>query len=114
MGQIKNIKLHIVTDIKCSKMAEEGTAVPNTPAFDLSNLRNLVRDYVDNHLYPTALFWADKICTLSGNEEQDVLWLAHILFHTRQYLRASHLLVSHGLVANNLVARYLAAKCYFE
>lgn len=83
-------------------------------SFDLSQLRNLVRDYVDNHLYSSALFWADKICSLSDNNEQDVLWFAHILFLTKQYLRAAHILISNGLTSTNAVARYLAAKCYFE
>ena len=94
-------------------MATEGEST-NGSTFDLSQLRNLVRDYVDNYLYSSALFWADKICTLSDNNEQDVLWFAHILFLTKQYLRAAHILISNGFTATNPVARYIAAKCYFE
>ena len=81
---------------------------------DLAQLRNLVRQYIDSHLYKTAQFWADKVCTLSKNNAPDVLWLAHTFYLTNQYLRAAHLLKSKGLIRINSTARYLAAKCYYE
>lgn len=83
-------------------------------SLDLSQLRNLVRQYIDNHLYKTAHFWADKVCSLSNNNVQDVLWLSHTLFLMNQYLRAAQLLKSKGLIVINPVAKYLAAKCYYE
>ncbi|XP_031573394.1 cell division cycle protein 16 homolog [Actinia tenebrosa] len=81
---------------------------------DISQLRNLIRHYLDNHQYKTALFWADKTVSLSKGEVQDVYWFAQTLFLTGQFQRASHALKSRGLVQTNLACRYLAAKCHSE
>ena len=48
---------------KIFKMADELGA-----NLDLSQLRNLVRQYIDNHMYKTALFWADKVYSLSKKQ----------------------------------------------
>ncbi len=79
-----------------------------------SQLRNLVRSYIDKHLYKTALFWAEKTMSLSNNELQDVYWFAQALFYTKQYQRAVHALTSRGLHESNLACRYLVGKCYAE
>ena len=89
-------------------MAAEGGKI------DLAQLRNLVRTYIDNHMYPTALFWADKVCSLSNNNQQDLIWLAQTMFLTGQYQRAALLLKKNGLVARSPTAKYLVAKCYAE
>ena len=81
---------------------------------NLTQIRNLVRQYIDIHIYETALFWADKVCTLSKNDSQDVIWYAHCLYLTKQPLRAAQILKSRGLTSNNLLGRYLAAKCFVE
>ena len=81
---------------------------------DISQLRNLVRQYVDNHQYKTALFWADKAVTLSSGDVQDVYWLAQTLFLSGQFQRAIHTLKSQDLSQKNLACRYLAAKCHAE
>ena len=57
---------------------------------DISQLRNLVRQYIDMHLYKTALFWADKAVSLSSGDIQDVYWFAQALFLTGQFQRAAH------------------------
>ncbi|XP_046848454.1 cell division cycle protein 16 homolog [Xenia sp. Carnegie-2017] len=80
----------------------------------ISQLRNLVRSYIDQHLYPTALFWAEKAMSLSNNELQDVYWFCQALFYTKQYDRAVHALTSRGLHESNLACRYLVGKCYAE
>ena len=59
---------------------------------NLTQIRNLVRQYIDIHLYESALFWADKVCTLSKNDSQDVIWYAHCLYLTKQPLRAAQIL----------------------
>ena len=79
-----------------------------------SQLRNLVRSYIDKHLYKTALFWAEKAMSLSNNDLQDVYWFAQALFYTKQYQRAAHTLTSRGLHESNLACRYLVGKCYAE
>lgn len=80
----------------------------------LSQLRNLVRNYIDKHLYRTALFWADKAMSLSNGELQDVYWFAQALFFTNQYQRAVFALTNRRLHENNLACRYLVGKCYAE
>ena len=79
-----------------------------------SQVRNLVRSYIDKHLYKTALFWAEKAMALSNNELQDVYWFAQALFYTKQYQRAVHALTSRALHESNLACRYLVGKCYAE
>ena len=82
---------------------------------DISQLRNLVRQYIDMHLYKTALFWADEAVSLSNGDIQDVYWLAQTLFLTAQFHRASHVLRNRGgVLQTSLACRYLAAKCHAE
>uniref|UniRef100_A0A8C8DDQ2 Cell division cycle protein 16 n=1 Tax=Oncorhynchus tshawytscha TaxID=74940 RepID=A0A8C8DDQ2_ONCTS len=47
--------------------------------------------------YQSALFWADKIASLSHEDPQDIYWLAQCLYLTSQYHRASHALRSRKL-----------------
>lgn len=49
------------------------------------------------HLYSTALFWADKVCSLNNNEAQDVYFLGKCLFDMGQYRRAIHIIQNTGL-----------------
>ncbi|XP_066268069.1 cell division cycle protein 16 homolog [Branchiostoma lanceolatum] len=81
---------------------------------NLDKLRTLVRQYVDAHQYSSALFWADKVSSLSNGEGQDVYWLAQCMFLTGQYHRASHLIRSKKLDKKNAACRYLAARCHAE
>ena len=81
---------------------------------DLAQLRNLIRTYIDNHLYSTALFWADKVCSLSNNNQHDVIWLAQTMFLTGQFQSAVDLLTKNGLVNKSQTAKYLVAKCHAE
>ena len=81
---------------------------------DLSQLRNLVRQYIDNHLYETALFWADKVCSLSKDDPQDIIWLAQSMFFAGQHRRAANLIKREGLISRSPFCKYLAAKCFAE
>ncbi|EDO45312.1 predicted protein [Nematostella vectensis] len=81
---------------------------------DISQLRNLIRQYIDKHQYKTALFWADKAVSLSNGDVQDVYWFAQSLFLSGQYQRASHALKRRGCLETSLACRYLAAKCHAE
>ncbi|KAB0403193.1 hypothetical protein E2I00_015013, partial [Balaenoptera physalus] len=47
--------------------------------------------------YQSALFWADKVASLSHEEPQDIYWLAQCLYLTAQYHRAAHALRSRKL-----------------
>ncbi|TNN42053.1 Cell division cycle protein 16 [Liparis tanakae] len=63
--------------------------------------------------YQSALFWADKIASLSREDPQDIYWLAQCLYLTSQYHRASHALRSRKLDKLYGACQYLAARCHY-
>lgn len=77
----------------------------------LERFRGLVRNYIDKHQYDSAVFWADKVVTISKGDVHDVYMLAQSLYHTKQYHRAAHLIRNRRLDKTHKAARYLAAKC---
>ncbi|XP_057563157.1 cell division cycle protein 16 homolog isoform X6 [Hippopotamus amphibius kiboko] len=79
----------------------------------LERLRKRVRQYLDQQQYQSALFWADKVASLSHEEPQDIYWLAQCLYLTAQYHRAAHALRSRKLDKLYEACRYLAARCHF-
>ncbi|CAG5124550.1 unnamed protein product [Candidula unifasciata] len=97
--------------------APEGTAKNEDQSenlmFDLSNLRNRIRNFIDKQHYDCALFWADKLVSLSDAVE-DVFWYAQAMYYTGQYHSAIHLLTSRKLDKTYSACRYLTAKCYYE
>ncbi|KAJ8256042.1 hypothetical protein COCON_G00199060 [Conger conger] len=80
---------------------------------NLERLRKLVRQYIDQQEYQSALFFADKIASLSHEDPQDIYWLAQCLYLTSQYHRASHALRSRKLDKSYAACQYLAAKCHY-
>ncbi|KAH0502455.1 Cell division cycle protein 16-like protein [Microtus ochrogaster] len=80
---------------------------------NLEPLRKRVRQYLDQQQYQSALFWADKVASLSHEEPQDVYWLAQCLYLTAQYHRAAHALRSRKLDKMYEACRYLAARCHY-
>uniref|UniRef100_A0A8C7VDK8 Cell division cycle 16 homolog (S. cerevisiae) n=1 Tax=Oncorhynchus mykiss TaxID=8022 RepID=A0A8C7VDK8_ONCMY len=70
-----------------------------------ANLLSIKKEKVTQYLpgfptgqqYQSALFWADKIASLSHEDPQDIYWLAQCLYLTSQYHRASHALRSRKL-----------------
>ncbi|XP_041357865.1 cell division cycle protein 16 homolog [Gigantopelta aegis] len=80
----------------------------------LTRLRERVRSYIDKHHYDSALFWADKLVSLSKGCVEDVYWYAQTLYHTGQYHRAVHLIRSRKADMSHAECRYLAAKCLYE
>lgn len=81
---------------------------------DIDKYRNLVRTYIDMHLYSAALFWADKVVSLSDGEPRDVYWLAQCMFLMKQYHRAAILIRNRGLDKIHPLCLYLASKCLLE
>ncbi|XP_040281013.1 cell division cycle protein 16 homolog [Bufo bufo] len=80
---------------------------------NLDRLRKRVQQYIEQQQYQSALFWADKVASLSREEPQDVYWLAQCLYLTAQYHRASHALRSRKLDKAYEACRYLAARCHY-
>ncbi|KAE8749359.1 hypothetical protein FOCC_FOCC003873 [Frankliniella occidentalis] len=92
----------------------------NDQHVNIDTLRKLVRSYLDLHQYNAALFWADKVVSLSNDDPKDVYWLAQCMFHLRQYHRAVHLIRSKELDKTHPLCHYLtvrsllAASCYSD
>eukprot|EP01135_Chromosphaera_perkinsii_P000988 Nk52_evm2s156 gene=Nk52_evmTU2s156 len=81
----------------------------------LVTFRKLVKDNIMRHMYPTALYWADKAFALGqGRYLCDVYWLAQTFYLTRQYKRAILILQSRDLIRRNIFCRYLTARCYVD
>eukprot|EP00929_Paragymnodinium_shiwhaense_P113542 TRINITY_DN81828_c0_g1_i1.p1 TRINITY_DN81828_c0_g1~~TRINITY_DN81828_c0_g1_i1.p1 ORF type:complete len:583 (+),score=114.60 TRINITY_DN81828_c0_g1_i1:129-1877(+) len=60
-------------------------------------LRSLVQESFQKHLYPTAVFYADKLVCLNRDPE-DLYILAECFFKNREYRRVLHLLQKHSAV----------------
>ncbi|KAF2646832.1 anaphase-promoting complex subunit Cut9 [Massarina eburnea CBS 473.64] len=73
-------------------------------------LREWRQDAVNKHQYDTAIFVADKLLALTG-DDQDAFWLAQAHFSTGNYSRAQAFLQRGNLVDRNSQCRYLAAHC---
>ncbi|KAF2865803.1 hypothetical protein BDV95DRAFT_506517 [Massariosphaeria phaeospora] len=73
-------------------------------------LREWRQDAVNKHQYDTAIFVADKLLALTG-DDQDTYWLAQVHFSTGNYNRAQTFLGRGNLIERNPQCRYLAAHC---
>nr|CAD7397950.1 unnamed protein product [Timema cristinae] len=92
---------------------ETDSEMKTLPEHDINidNYRNLVRTYIDLHLYSAAQFWADKVVSLSNGEPRDVYWLAQCMYHMKQYHRAAHIIRSRGLEkVTHMLCFYLAVR----
>ncbi|XP_075549755.1 cell division cycle protein 16 [Dermacentor variabilis] len=75
---------------------------------DFERYRKMVQWYIDKHQYTTALFWADKLASLSRENADDIYTMAHCLYLTKQYHRAAHCIESRNLHKANLNFKILA------
>ncbi|EZA53221.1 hypothetical protein DMN91_005011 [Ooceraea biroi] len=83
-------------------------------SIDLENYRKLVKSYIDLHLYSAALFWADKVVSLSNDDPKDVCVLAQCMYLMKQYHRAAHLMKRYGLEKTDVMCHYLTVRCLLE
>ncbi|EIE23608.1 TPR-like protein [Coccomyxa subellipsoidea C-169] len=77
-------------------------------------MRSLVHDCLAKHLYDSAIFYADKLVTMSNGASADVYTLAEAFYMGRQWRRALALLRNAGLIEADIRCRYLAARCLAE
>jgi anaphase-promoting complex subunit 6 len=77
-------------------------------------LRAVVQDSLGKHLYENAIFFADKLVTLSRGDPDDVYRLAQAYVFTKQHRRALHVLNSTKQAKASSRFRYLTAKCLAE
>lgn len=79
----------------------------------VQRLQLLVHDCLSKHLYASAVFYADKLVSLSG-APADLFTLAQAFYMDKQYRRALTLLKGSDLIEQDVRFRYLAAKCLVE
>ncbi|XP_023346984.1 cell division cycle protein 16 homolog isoform X1 [Eurytemora carolleeae] len=73
--------------------------------------RGLVDSFLEREQYASALFWADKLVTLS-TEMDDIYLLGRTLILSKHYHRAEHLITSRKLQSKHLGCCFLAVKAY--
>ncbi|XP_063995452.1 cell division cycle protein 16 homolog [Diachasmimorpha longicaudata] len=94
--------------------ASEVQNLTEDKSINLSTYRKLVKSYIDLHLYNAALFWADKVVSLSNDDPKDVCTLAQCMYLMKQYHRAAHLIRSKGLEKTDLMCHYLTVRSLLE
>eukprot|EP00197_Chlamydomonas_leiostraca_P013425 CAMPEP_0202878920 /NCGR_PEP_ID=MMETSP1391-20130828/32933_1 /ASSEMBLY_ACC=CAM_ASM_000867 /TAXON_ID=1034604 /ORGANISM="Chlamydomonas leiostraca, Strain SAG 11-49" /LENGTH=229 /DNA_ID=CAMNT_0049561209 /DNA_START=12 /DNA_END=697 /DNA_ORIENTATION=+ len=77
-------------------------------------LRDLVHNSISDHLYASAIFYADKLVTLTNGAPSDVYLLAEAYFISQQHRRALALLRRDGMIEQDLRFKHLAARCLAE
>jgi anaphase-promoting complex subunit 6 len=81
---------------------------------ELEQLRSLVQDSLGKHLYDNAIFFADKLVTMSDGGDDDVFLLCQAYVFTKQHRRALHVLRRTNLAGSSPRFCYLTAKCLAE
>ncbi|XP_034112514.1 cell division cycle protein 16 homolog [Drosophila albomicans] len=69
---------------------------------DLAQYRKLVKQFIDMRRYSTALFWAEKVAVLSGQEPRDVYYQAQCMFLLGEFHRAAHTIQHYHLQKSSL------------
>ncbi|XP_054003924.1 cell division cycle protein 16 homolog isoform X4 [Hylaeus anthracinus] len=100
----------INANAECEKMHN----LLENKSINLDNCRKLIKSYVDLHLHSAALFWADKVVSLSNEDPKDICTLAHCMYLMKQYHRAAHLIRSHGLEKTDVMCHYLTVRSLLE
>uniref|UniRef100_A0A1D2A5H8 Uncharacterized protein n=1 Tax=Auxenochlorella protothecoides TaxID=3075 RepID=A0A1D2A5H8_AUXPR len=77
----------------------------------LRQLRSLVHDCLAKHMYDAAVFFADKLVTLTDHAPAEVYTLAQGFYCSGQHRRCLHLLRTTQLLDKDVRIRYLAARC---
>jgi hypothetical protein len=70
-------------------------AQSHAPQQNVASLRDLVAQSLEIHLFDSAVFWADKLCTFSGRASEDVYLLGRCFMLAGQEKRAVYWLQQH-------------------
>ncbi|EDV93002.1 GH18518 [Drosophila grimshawi] len=81
---------------------ENSSAESTNENIDLTLYRKLVRQFIDMRRYSTALFWAEKVAVLSGQEPRDVYYQAQCMFLLGEFHRAAHTIQHYKLEKTSL------------
>ena len=79
---------------------------------NVDKLRNIRNECISSQQYRSAVFWSDKIVSLSNGQTDDVYQQAICFFHLNEFHRAIHCIKSRNLHKTVLSCRHLVAKCH--
>jgi anaphase-promoting complex subunit 6 len=78
----------------------------------VEQIRTWRDDAFYQRLYPSALFWGEKIVSMTGYQEpMDIYYLAQIYYLNQEYLQCKELLSRKHLSFSSLWCKLLAAQC---
>ncbi|XP_054162340.1 cell division cycle protein 16 homolog [Oppia nitens] len=80
---------------------------------NVEKFRKVRNDYMNGQQYRSALFWSDKVVSLSGEHTDDVYQQSICLYHMNEFHRAIHCIKTRQLHKTELSCRHLVAKCHF-
>ncbi|XP_003744239.1 cell division cycle protein 16 homolog [Galendromus occidentalis] len=105
----------MTTSRSSGKLRDSGTDwAYGGDVMSVADLRKKVKSLMDKLQFPSAVFWADKLVTLSKDKPSDVYLLASCLFHSRHFHRAAEVVKRRNLHQENLNCRFIAALAYLE
>ena len=94
-----------------NSMNNRNTLLSNS-GLNVENLRNIRNECISGQQYRSAVFWSDKIVSLSSGQTDDVYEESICFFHVNEFHRAIHCIKSRDLHKTVLSCRHLAAKCH--
>ncbi|CAH0484823.1 unnamed protein product [Peronospora farinosa] len=102
-----NIKAHesLLTHRKTLELSRGLLLVQDNRQKVIERLRHLVKKCCEQHHAATALFYADKLVTMSPRDKNDVLLFADACYLNREYHRAIHAIKQARLVEMDGVKR---------
>lgn len=75
-------------------------------------LREVISEYIQEHQYNSALYWADKLVTLT-NSNEDIYTMCKCLLQCKHYYRVYKYIISRKLHQNHLGCCYIAAESQY-
>ena len=78
----------------------------------IEKFRKIRDECIGGQQYRSAVFWSDKVVSLSNGLTDDVYQQAICFYHLNEFHRAIHCIKSRHLHKTELSCRHLAAKCH--
>jgi len=109
----KNISLIFFSTrlFKIQNMTEDCCEDTCETTHEVKVLRVLIKSYVDEQQYASALYWADKLVTLT-NSNEDIYSMCKCLILCKHYHRVTSYISSRKLQTQHLGCCYILAKAF--
>lgn len=79
---------------------------------NINTLKNIRNEFDELTLTDTAVFFTDKLVTLTNQSKDEVYQMAKLLLEKEEFHRAAFYITSRNLHLQDISCRHLAAKCY--